>query len=215
MGLTSTRELHAEPVVPNTSESKQNLFEQIQFPTKVMVKQTRQEPNNISISKINIFIIQLSDYIHSNTYLVTSNKSNTRSITHLCLPFLKENIDNSHLLIQTCWINSRCWSKQRTVRRGTLCTGAILLLTPPSTYSEKSPWRFLHKNKRSSRWKIFFSSIKTRLQGSQTGSSRTYKTVMASRHRPSIPSKRSEPSKEECFIGGVPSHPMLPSRASP
>jgi len=32
----------------------------------------------------------------------------------------------------------------------------------------------------------------------------------------SIPSERSKPSKEECFIGSVPRHPlMFPSHASP
>jgi len=52
MGLTSTWELHAEAVV-STSESKQTLQTDIQFQMKVMVKQTRKDPNNISILKIN------------------------------------------------------------------------------------------------------------------------------------------------------------------
>ena len=36
------------------------------------------------------FITKFFDYIHPNTYPVTSNNSNTRSITYLCLLFLKK-----------------------------------------------------------------------------------------------------------------------------
>jgi len=87
-----------------------------------------------------------------------------------------------------------------------LRTVAILLFTSPSADPKESLERFLYKNKRFSRWRISFSLASTCLQESQTSSSMTYKTVMASHHWPSILSKRSELPKEECFIGGVPRH---------
>jgi len=48
-----------------------------------------------------------------------------------------------------------------------LHTDAILLFTPPSTKFGRSSGRFLHKNMRSSRWRILSSPTRTNLQGSQ------------------------------------------------
>ena len=74
--------------IPNISESKQTLRGGIQFQTNIMVKQTKQDLNNIFI---NVFIINFRS--HPFKYMVTSNKSKTRSIIRLCLLFLKSNTD--------------------------------------------------------------------------------------------------------------------------
>jgi len=53
--------------VPKISESKLMLQGDIQFQTKIMVKQTSQDPNNIFISEINTYIINLWLYSFKHT----------------------------------------------------------------------------------------------------------------------------------------------------
>ena len=146
-----------------------------------MVKQITQDPNNISISKINAFITKLFiKFIQIHIWLYL--KRVIQDLSPICVCLFEKNTNNSHLLIQTCRIISRCWSKQRTARRGTFLMGAILLFTPPSVDPEESQAKFLHKNKGFSRGRIFSSPTRTRLSGSQTGSSGMYKIVIASHH---------------------------------
>ena len=85
--------------------------------------------------------MKFSACIHLITYSATSDKSDTRSITCLCLFFLKRNIDNP-VLTQTRQLSSWYWSKQRSTNREMPHADAILLFTPPSIDPERSSGRF-------------------------------------------------------------------------
>jgi len=109
-----------------------------------MVKHTEQDPNNTSILKSNAFIIKLFCYIHLNAHLVTSNKSNMRSITYLCLPFWKK-IQITHTYSSRLPSKFPMMKQIKSCLRGMLHMGGILLSMPPFINSEKSPGRFWHK----------------------------------------------------------------------
>jgi len=76
----------------------QNKQKDIPFQMKIMVKQIKQDPNNISILKINACITKLFDiFIQIHTWLHLTKLIQDLSL--ICVCFLKGNTDNSHLLI--------------------------------------------------------------------------------------------------------------------
>ena len=73
--------------------------------------QIRQDPKFFHF-KITTFIAKIFDYIYPNINLVTSNKSNTRSITRLC--FWKENMYAFVTMSTTSskrWLPDKQWTK--------------------------------------------------------------------------------------------------------
>ena len=93
-GISPTREphillLHHSRTLPR--QQPRRVGQHLRVRAKSLSRHPLQDPNSPSISKIYYFYYKFSDYIHPNTNLVTSNKSNTRSITCLCLPFERKN----------------------------------------------------------------------------------------------------------------------------